>query len=476
MANENKRQNPDLLDPAKRSAAGIGAFSEASDDDSGVEVVDPKLLEKQRERQRAEAEAELERQRREAELVEVREALRAERLIEDESDRTKLRILIITRGRDAVVEKSAVRERIDRLAAIFAEVHVIALTGTDGDEEHLTRPADNLWIYSTRSRTRWGESRSATSIAKKELSFGGGFRPDIIVAFDPFESAQIAVTLSKTYERPMQIHVYEDFFDPLFIEADSKNKKRAKQAHKLLSRPHSVRTDSEYLKRELLEEYPHLEKSLEVLPTFYPVNQWKERALTTDAHAPYEQFNFVIVHPSRMERFSHTDRAINGVARLLIQNPSVGMVIVGSGTHEEMLRAHVEKLGLTEKVVFETDVHDVFPFFAAAHALLFTSEDQNDQRVLLQAALSRTPIVSITTEFAKMLFEDGKSILMCEVDSPPCLGQKMSHVLSNNMLRKRLAMQAHDAVYNRVSQDYGAYLDAYQASIERSIIFADSQE
>lgn len=48
-------------------------------------------------------------------------------------------------------------------------------------------------------------------MVEEQLEFANGFRPDLIVARDPFESAIVALKIAKKYNRPTQLHILQDY-------------------------------------------------------------------------------------------------------------------------------------------------------------------------------------------------------------------------------------------------------------------------
>lgn len=463
--------NPELdtLDPAKRTQEAISALISEDEESDEIAVVNEKLQEKIKERK---AEIEREEQKRKAEaavLVESEAELAAAPVVEVASNRDAARVLVLTRDVSHLAAERPIG-RIEEMANAFAEVHVIVLTVRKAQKTKARRLAQNAWVYATDSRYLRRTVADAVRVAKQELVFGEGFRPDIVIAFDPFESGLAALKIAKKFGRQHQVHLSDDFFSDSFKNAREGNAWRLRVAKKVLKNTSCMRTRSEYLKNRVEESYEHLRGSVEILPYFYNVQKWNQADTKTTASNKYPKFNFLMLHVTTMTERSHTDRAINGVGRILHRYPSIGLIVLGDGPERAMLTKHVEQLGLKEHVMFETDVSNIGMYMNIAHVLVYTSENTEDERTLFQAASSDLPIVCGLYGIASEIFVDGESALFCPLDNLPCFGKQVNKLLNDVTLRNKITANAHEIVVEQIEQDYGTFLESYRSSIERCLV------
>jgi len=219
-----------------------------------------------------------------------------------------------------------------------------------------------------------------------------------------------------------------------------------------------------------VENYPDLNDRTEVLPIYYNLNAWKDAVPTFNLKERYPQFKLIMLHVTNMNELSHTDRVINGSARMLKQYPAVGLIILGDGPLRAKLEKHVITLGLSTQVAFESDANDTISYMKSSNLLLYLSEDAEEEYIVLQAAAVGLPMVTGVAGLAGELFLDGENAFVCPNDSPPCIGEKINRFLNENQLRTKFSREAQNVVFDRIEQDYGSYMESYTESIERCVV------
>ena len=465
----------EMLDPAKRAAAGIGAVLEEDLESEDVTVVDERLIEKKEARQKREEEAEL---AAEENLVNVEDELTGASVIEVRSERVALRTLLITREASVMTLGTPFAERVREMASFFAEVHVVVLTVAKRGKPDAPpfRLLPNVYIYTTTSSSWWRTILDARKIAKHQLTFAAGFRTDLIIATDAYESLIAGYLIGKKYKRPVQLHAREDFLDPSFVSQAKHNTWRLRMARHFLPKADCIRTESLYLRDKLIKAFPEVEERTEVFPRYYDLSGWKDAEPTFDVHVRYPTYRFCMLHVSRMNERSHTDRVLNGLARIVKKYKTLGIVLIGDAKYYEMLHEHVKLLGIAEHVTFvrESDA-DLTSYMKTADALIFSSEDEADEKVLLQAAVSGIPIVAVASGLAEKLFKNEGSAFLCPLDSPPCFGEKINKLLNDNALRKQLSLESFQTAFDSIDQNYDTYFESYRASIERCALRGDER-
>jgi len=394
----------------------------------------------------------------------------SDQLLEVVSERNTVRLLLFTKNTAMRQLGSLAQKKLLELGTIFAEIHVVILNERSEEETIPTvRLADNIWIYCTESTQWWKTSFDAYHIAKAQLEFGGGFRADIVVAEDPFESGAAAHFIASKYDRPFQVHILEDIYDPEFKERDGHNVWRLFIAHFILGRADCIRTSSEIIRDRVIAEHPKLESFTESLPMYYNLEAWRDMTPTMSLKERYPHFKFIILHISSMHARSHTGEVIQGVAPILRLYPTIGLVVVGNGPYRPALEKQVIALGIHGQVEFEPVPDEILSHMKSANILIHLSEDANDDTIIIEAATVKLPMIALSTSVAGTLFKDSESAFLCDTADPACVSYRVKNFLNDNQARSRLAINAQEAVFERIEQDYMAYLLAYRSSIERCI-------
>lgn len=383
--------------------------------------------------------------------------------------RQKTRLLILTRDCTVSHTNGLAQKRILELAEVFSEIHIVVLSEKGECFERTTRLSDNVWLYPTESSAWWRTPFDAFDLAKKQLMFGGGFRVDIIIAEDPFESAAAGHYLSREFDRPFQIHLFEDYLDPAFKKSDEHSGLRLLLAKYFVKRADCVRTKSDYLREKVVAAHPSMSDCIEVFPMYHNLDAWRDAEPSFTLKERYVGPTFFMLSVSAMTERSRTSDVLRSVAPILKRYPNIALVVVGDGPQKETVMKDAITYGLSAQVHFEPTTNDLVSYMKSANLLLHLSEDPEEDYVVFQAAAVGLPIVTGASGVLGELFLDGENAYVCPNDSPTCVTEKINRFLSQNDLRVRFALNAKDMIFERIEQDYGAYLEAYRSSIERCV-------
>ncbi len=474
MAHDPDPFNLPSQDPAQRAKAGLSAMLDDASSPDDIVILDEKIKSSIEQREfdmRAEKEAHVQAEVAAADVrIDARRARTEDRVLSYASGREGVRLLLCTRDEEIMTSGSLSQKRILELAQLFPEIHIVLLTVRRRDDAETARVASNVWVYTTNSNYWWRTGFDAYRIAEEQLTFAGGFRADIVIADDPFESAAVAYFIAHKYDRPFQIHIQEDFSDPEFKEADPHNAIRLFIARFTIPRADCLRTRSEFIRDYIIGEHPELTPYTEVLPVYHNLAVWRDLAPTMSLHERYPQFKFIMLHITSMQAHSYTDRVLNSVAFTLNRYPTVGLVIVGSGPMRAALEKQVITLGIQRQVVFEAAQQDIIGHMKSANILIHLSESPTEEEIILQAATVKLPMIAVAGGLAGELFVDGESAFLCPSGDIGCVSSRINAFLNENQARARFALNAQETVFERIEQDYASYMRAYTSSIERCVV------
>ncbi len=387
-------------------------------------------------------------------------------------DREKARLLLITKDTSILEEDSLAHRRITDMRDCFLEIHVIVLNykPETGEKVPIIRSFENVWLYPTNSSVWWRLAYDGYRMGENQLVFSGGFRADVVVAEDLFEAGLVGRFLSKKYNRPFQVHIQEDFFDEEYRESHEHPVLYEWSLEYLLNHVTSVRTKTEFQRQAVIAEQPRLENYTEMLPSYYNLDAWRDVVPSVNLHDKYPQFKFIILHISSMRVSSHSYDVIRGASKLLRRYPTVGLVVVGNGPLRHMLERQAIALGMEKQIEFETATPEMLSYVKTANLFIHLSEDGSEDAFLLQAAVSKLPIIANKDGIAGIIFKDGESACLCSPEDATCVADGINRYLNENQDRTRFGLSASEAVFDRSEQDYNAYLKAYKESIERCIV------
>lgn len=400
----------------------------------------------------------------------VRE-LASEKVVRAESNREKVRVLMISTDQNIFTVGSAVHQRIVSYGALFAELHIVVFTRDEFEFEGL-QLSDNVWAYPTNSSSKLLYVYDAYRVAKRQLFFSGDFRADVVSTQDPFETGLAGYVIARRFGRALQLQVHTDLYEPYFRSMQKLNWIRLLIAHFLLPRADQIRVVSEALEKQVVHRHPSMKGKIDVLPIYTDLGSWRDAEPEFNLHERYPQFSFIILMASRLVTSKNIAFAIDACAATLRQYPHAGLVIVGDGPELPRLMKHVARVGLEKQVLFEHWQNDIRSHMKTADMFLVTSSFEGYGQTFLEAAASKLPVLTTTVGIATKLFENELSGLTCTVGDEACIARGISKYMSDPGFRTMCALNAYDRVSAFVGSNREVYLTRFREGMERAVVLS----
>lgn len=397
----------------------------------------------------------------------VADAIAARPVLDQDTGRVKPRVLIVTTNENVLQYGTSIREEFVSLARQLDELHVMCLIARQG-KEGFDRAGENLWFYQVRAKHWWNLPGAAKRAAVEALTWNGAPRPDIVVGVDPFEAGWAARTIARKFGRPVQYHVYTDFFHPDYKEAAPDNNWRIRLAKFLLRRAKSVRTPTTLLKEILAKKFRRI-GDLSVLPRFYNFTGLLDSKPAFDLHQKFKDFVFIILAFGPLTATSPLHDLFAALNRLL-RNPRIGLLVIGDGPARAIFQEKVKILGIEKSVVFQKEMEDQVSHLKTADLMVELNTDEESETRVLQAAAAGLPLVMRVTDLRRDLFKDGTSAFLCEPDDILCISEKTSKFINTAILREQFSDFAEDIARERLHEDPEAHFQALALSIEAALV------
>ena len=404
--------------------------------------------------------------------ITVQQALNRAPVVRADTTRNVTRVLFISQDMSLLnPEKQSLDGFLD-LADMFDEVHIVLLREGIPPKDPVLRVASNVWLYTASSRFWWLTPRAGIALIHEQLVFAVGFRPDLIVARDPFESAIVARSIALSFERPSQLHVLDDFTTGDFIKKARHNRWRRFIPRFTVKSFISVRASTGTIERMLARRFTI--PDLGILPRFHNYEAIMNTPVTIDLKEIYKPFVFIILFIGKLNHESTLYRAIDA-ARFALRNPRIGMVVLGDGPAKGEFQKRTKLLGIEKQVVFESKIANALPYLKSASLLLATDTDTDSDEVVLQAAASNLPIIMSRTPKREDIFEHGVSAYLCEETDVQAFTDRISDILNNVGLRKIFTQNAELIISKKFHQNVEEYRESYRTSIEQAM-FVESDD
>ncbi len=396
----------------------------------------------------------------------VEEALQAPRVAKSDEGRTALRVLFISQDQSLLNPETQSLDGFLSLKDLFEEVHILILREGIPSSNPVLRPDKNVWLYTATAKHWFQTPKAAVDLAREQLAFASGFRPDLIVARDPFESAVAALKIGETYNRPTQLHIPEDYTTTAFLQKNRHNRWRRFLVRFTIPHFKSVRTATDSMKDIVGKRFSI--EDMSVLPRYQDYQKIIATKSALDLGAKYKPFIFFMLFIGRLDHKSTLFRAIDA-ARFALKNPRVGLLVLGDGEARREFERRAKILGIDKQVVFEKRVTEYIPYLKAAHLLIATDVSGESEDVVHTAAAAGVPIVMARTPHRDDVFENGVSSYLCEPENTQAFSDCIGELLNNVALRKVIGEGGKDAIERRFHQNPQVYKDAYQKSIEQAL-------
>ena len=397
----------------------------------------------------------------------VDQEIAGERIVAQESRRSMSRILFVTKDQGYLEKGSVPMQTIEMLSTLFDEIHILVLMPL-GIREKTERLSNNVWTYRATAQYWWWLPFSAVEKAKEELSFAQGFRPDIVVGLDPYESGLAALKIGKKFDRPVQIHVRDNFLSSKFTHRAKHNGWRKKMAKYVLKRAKSVRVETSALLATLQKKFSRI-SDIRVLPQFHNFHSLISAQPDFDVHERYKDYVFVALAVGPYTAQSHlhdTFSALNSV----LHNPRIGMIVAGTGPAKNLFEEKAKLLGIEKNVIFlSPSPREMISLLKTSDVLVHTDTSEQSEGIALKAAAAGLPTIMYATDLRNDLFEHGVSASLCEPGDISGITEEFNRFLNDQGLRMQYKDYARNMVETRLDEDETNYYRAFRDSIELAL-------
>lgn len=404
--------------------------------------------------------------------VTLDEALHAAPVAEHYSDRDITRVLFISQDTELLNPTKQTLDGYIDVSDMFDEVHIIVMRTGIQPRQPVFRPAPNVWIYTVATRYWWQLAKASRKIMEEQLLFADGFRPDLIVARDPRESALAALWASKTFGRPAQLHVSQKLSGKRTKDTPPVSFCRRLVARYTIPRFKSIRTASQLI---LSQVASHAKTSdIAVLPQHNPYEAIAAMRQTIDLKKTYPQYIFHMLCVTEYKDETALIHMLDG-AHTMLQNKRISLIMVGDGPAKSLFKKRAKLLGVDQQIIYLTDKEQAVQYMLACELLLLPETDAMSEEIALQAAYASIAMIATTTERRADVFRHEESAYLCESATTPEFAAGIATVMNNYAMRVHLSEQARLTVQKQFHKDPEVYKSAYRASIE-SALFSDDQD
>lgn len=405
--------------------------------------------------------------------VTPQEAMHEDRVFQMSSDRNITRVLFISQNTELLNPTQQTLDGYVNISDLFDEVHILILRQGIPPKNPVLRVANNVWIYTAAAKYWWQTPAAGVKMIEEQLVFADGFRPDLIVARDPFESAVVAEKAAKKYNRASQLHILDDYTTGDFLKKNRSNFWRRFMPYFTVRKFASVRTETSTILTLLQKKFTI--PDIDMLPRFQNYEALIDVQAQLDLKEKYKPFVFVLLFVGKLSHESTLYRAIDA-ARFVLRNPRVGMVVLGDGPARPEFQKRAKLLGIEKQVVFEDKESDIVPYLKSANILIVTDTDTDSEELVLKGAAAGIPMVMSRTEKREDIFSHGESAYLCDQADVQAITDRIDDMLNDFGLRKQFTLKGQEIIREKFHSDPNDYREAYRTSIEQAFFVETDDE
>lgn len=153
----------------------------------------------------------------------------------------------------------------------------------------------------------------------------------------------------------------------------------------------------------------------------------------------------VLVTASRLVKKNAVDVIVDSLAQL---DSNYKLLILGAGEEQENLESRISDLKLGSRVVFKGYVsHDELPaYLKSSEIFIRPSRSEGLGNSFLEAMAAGIPVIGTFVGGIKDFLKDGETGLVCEVDNPHSIAQKVTKLSRDKESREFIVKNAREMV------------------------------
>lgn len=304
--------------------------------------------------------------------------------------------------------------------------------------------------------------RQLFNIYKKSKKIIKQEKCDVITTQDPFEVGLIGLLLSRKFKIGLNVQEHGDFFSQKYWRQERLlHFFRYFLGIFIIKRANSIRVVSQKIKNYLVENLRIKEDKIIIVPVYTkPIKQERPRKGLRK--------KFIFLNLGRFVKQKNLPLLLKAFARIAEKHRQAKLLLIGRGPEEKLLKNMRSELRIEPQVEFLDWTDNIYDYYLKADAYVLSSNYEGWGRVIIEAAITRLPVIMTDVGCAGEAVINEESALISSIDNLDKLTQNMTRVIEDRELRERLANNAFNAV-NKLP-DKQEILDLYKKSWELALI------
>lgn len=181
---------------------------------------------------------------------------------------------------------------------------------------------------------------------------------------------------------------------------------------------------------------------------YFPVDEAKKKKLREEMGYGLEQK--VILCIGELLPNKNQVMAIHMMKEVVKQYPDAQLLLAGNGPEKERLEQEIQTYGLADNIQMLGYCTHLQDYQHIADVLVSCSKREGLPLNIVEAMLSRTPVVASRNRGHRELIQDGKNGFLVEVDREDIMAERVLSLLNKDELSQEISLNAA-----KYAQDYG---------------------
>lgn len=349
----------------------------------------------------------------------------------------EINVLAISYGRNLFDQDNAERKRMELCASRVQSYHMVIFSKRS-DCVSVTEGMNGLILHPTNSKTRLHMIGDAVRIGSSILKQRVG--KWVITSQDPFEAGLVGYVLKRRYAVTLNVQEHGDFFSLHHWKKESAhNYLRYYFGKWLLLRADTVRVVSKRIALTI-ERLGVLPEKIVFLPVRTDGAVTSDSESTIDLRAEYPDASVIVLSMARFVSQKNLTLLIKAFSELFKKDSLAKLVLIGSGAEDRKLRKLVTELHLERAVVFKNWTDEPGAYLQTADIYALSSNYEGWGRVLVEAMLAGTPVVTTDVGCAGEVLIDGTHGFVVPVGDVEAFSERLVHLATDAGTRQHFAI------------------------------------
>ena len=312
--------------------------------------------------------------------------------------------------------------------------------------------AENLWVYPTNSKNKATFIMDAYKVAAKICRER---QIDAITTEDPFVTGFVGYLLKRNFKIPLNVQAHIDFVDNKYwIQLRAVNRIFNSLGKFICRQADTIRVVASETK-ERLEAGGISPEKISLISVHSTLEHFNSpNDLTVREQFIAKGFEQILLFVGRLVDQKDIPNLFDAFEMILKEKPKTLLLLVGQGPKREFLEELARKKGIDSNIKFAGAIEHslVQKYYAASDIFVLPSIFEGRATVLIEALLSKKPIVTTDVSGLKEWMVEGGTGFIVSRKDPRAFANKVIYLLNRPELAKSFGEKGYELAKSKLNE------------------------